>query len=84
MSHINTAFSKKIQSLATNIAMKSPCIHKHGSVITRGNKIMACGYNDNRRTCFLGKHDCCMHAEMSAALQFINNCVLRNKKKYCF
>ena len=48
MAITNTRSAKKIQSLATEIAMNSPCVHKHGSVITRGsNKILACGCNNN-------------------------------------
>ena len=54
MAITNTRSAKKIQSLATEIAMNSPCVHKHGSVITRGsNKILACGCNNNMRSEFL-------------------------------
>ena len=85
MAITNTRSAKKIQSLATEIAMNSPCVHKHGSVITRGsNKILACGCNNNMRSEFLGKHDICMHAEMAAALKFINGSVRRKEKKYRF
>jgi len=80
----NTMTTKRFQSIATEIAKSSPCVHKHGSLITRGNKIVASGYNNNMRTSFLGKHDCCMHAEMSAATEFINSTVRKNKKKFCF
>ena len=81
----NTRCVKNIQTIATEIAKKSPCSHKHGSLITRGsNKIVATGFNNNMRTEFLGKHDCCMHAEMAAALKFINGSVRRKGKKYRF
>lgn len=81
----NTHCAKKLQNIATEIATQSPCVHKHGSLITRGsNKIVASGYNNNMRTEFLGKHDCCMHAEMAAALKFINGSVRRKGKKYRF
>ncbi len=84
MSIKNTINTKRFQSIATEVAKRSPCVHKHGALITRGNKIFASGYNDNMRTSFLGKHDCCMHAEMSAATEFINCAVRKNKKKFCF
>ena len=84
MSVTNTVFSRKVKTIATELASKSPCVHKHGAVITRGNRVIATGYNTNERTSFLGKHDCCMHAEMAAALQFMNSVVLKNKKRYCF
>jgi hypothetical protein len=85
MAIINTHYTKKLQNIATDIAKKSPCSHKHGSLITRGsNKIVATGFNNNMRTEFLGKHDCCMHAEMAAALRFINGSVRRKGKKYRF
>tara|TARA_Y200000002_G_C22676357_1_gene662246 strand:+ start:325 stop:582 length:258 start_codon:yes stop_codon:yes gene_type:complete len=85
MTVINTRKTRRIQSIATEIARNSPCIHKHGAIITRStNKIVSCGCNTNRRTQFLGKHDICMHAEMAAALQFVNGSVRRKGKKYCF
>ena len=84
MAVTNTPLSRKIQSIATDVAFQSPCVHKHGAVITKGNHVMATGFNTNERTSFLGKHDCCMHAEMAAVLQFLNCAVLKNKKRYCF
>ena len=46
MTVINTRKTRRIQSLATEIARNSPCVHKHGAIITRGtNKIISCGCN---------------------------------------
>lgn len=74
----------KIQSVATDVAFHSNCDHKHGAVITHGkHTIVATGCNDNTRTSFMGKIDCCLHAEIHAALNFINCVVRRNRKKYC-
>lgn len=75
----------KIQEIATEIAGLSNCELKHGSVITYGtHTIVAKGYNDSSRTSFMGKIDCCLHAEMNAAMNFINCIVKRNPKKFCF
>ena len=77
--------TKRIQSIATNLAEKSPCNSKHGALITNGNnKILAYGFNTNARSKFLDMHDCCMHAEMSAVNNFINCRVRVNPKRYCF
>ena len=77
--------TKRIQALATELAKNSPCNTKHGSLITCGcNKVYASGYNNNQRSKFLNKHDCCMHAEMAAVNNFINCRVRRNPKRYCF
>lgn len=84
MSIVKSKVSQRVQQIATEIANNSPCLHKHGAVITRGNRIVACGCNTNKRTAFLGKQDCCMHAEMAATLQFMNNVVHKKRKKYCF
>ncbi len=77
--------TKRIQSIATNLAERSPCHSKHGALITNGNnKILAHGFNTNVRSKFLDRHDCCMHAEMSAVNNFINCRVRTNPKRYCF
>ena len=74
-----------IQELATSAAAGSNCELKHGAVITHGiHTVVATGRNDNTRTSFMGKVDCCLHAEMSAAINFINCIVRRNPKKFCF
>jgi len=74
-----------IQTVATQAALSSNCSVKHGAVITYGtHTICATGCNDNTRTSFMGKIDCCLHAEISAAMNFINCTVRHNRKKYCF
>ena len=74
-----------IQNIATEIANNSNCEFKHGAVITHGtHTIVGKGHNDNTRTSFMGKIDCCLHAEISAAMNFINSIVRRNRGKYCF
>lgn len=82
---ISSKSINQIQEVATNVAGLSNCELKHGAVITRGiHTIVASGCNDNTRTAFMGKVDCCLHAEMSAAMNFINCIVRRNPKKFCF
>ena len=71
---------KKFQTIAIMEAYKSPCIQKHGALITRGNVIYAKGYNTNQRTIFLGKQDFCMHAEMFVANSFINQYIRRKPR----
>lgn len=49
-------------------AHKSPCLHKHGCVITVNGKIISNGHN-NYRTCFNDQfycQDCSCHAEIHA------------------
>ena len=74
---------QKFQMKATQIALKSKALYRHGALITRGNHIYATGFN-NPRSCFLGKKDYCQHAEMAAATKFINSYVRRKGTKYCF
>ena len=74
-----------IQSVATSAGFESNCDFKHGAVVTHGtHTIVGTGCNDHSRTSYLGKIDCCLHAEMSAAMHFINCIVRRNPKKFCF
>ena len=61
-----------ILNLAISQARQSNCIHKLGSVLTKGNKILYRGYNNNMRTKFQHTINCCLHAEMSVINQFIN------------
>ena len=65
---------QKFQMIATQQALKSDAIYRHGSLITRGNHVYAKGFN-NPRSSFLGKTDYCQHAEMAAATSFINSYV---------
>ena len=73
--------NRRFQIETTRIASLSSINNKHGSIITRGNTIYASGYN-NKRTKFLGKLDCCQHAEMAAATEFINKYVKCKSNKY--
>ena len=74
---------QKFQMMATQVALKSSAVYRHGSLITRGSHIYATGFN-NPRSSFLGKTDYCQHAEMAAATTFINSYVRRKGSKYCF
>lgn len=80
--------SSKITKLAleaTNQALLSTSLHKHGSVIVRGNKIYATGFNNNDRTCFLKSgRDTSIHSEMAALNNFVNQFARRRVTKYCF
>lgn len=50
--------------IAGNSAMKSPCKHRHGAVLLKGNKVFARGYNKDTR-CHMGSlTDYCIHAEV--------------------
>lgn len=73
--------NRRFQIETTKIASLSSINNKHGSIITHGNTIYASGYN-NKRTKFLGKIDCCQHAEMAAANEFINKYVKCKSNKY--
>ena len=73
--------NNKFQFIASNLASKSTIKNKHGSIITRGNKIYAIGYN-NPRTKFLKKYDYCQHAEMAAISQFINKYIKCKSNKF--
>tara|TARA_B110000208_G_scaffold136643_1_gene165123 strand:- start:2587 stop:2847 length:261 start_codon:yes stop_codon:yes gene_type:complete len=65
-------------------ASKSTAHYKHGAIITKNGKIYASGFN-NPRTSIIGNElDCCEHAEMAAARQFINIHVRSNPNKYRF
>ena len=71
-----------IKQICFQEAIKSPCSYKLGSVITKGkNKIMCRGYNNNQRSCYLGKITCCQHAEMAVATKFINQYVRKKQLK---
>jgi len=71
---------RKLQEIASMQAFKSPCTYRHGALITRGNVVYSKGYNTNMRTAFLGKHDCCMHAEMSVVNSFMNQYIRKKPK----
>ena len=73
---------ERFRSAAIEQALLSESKFKHGAIVTKGNKIYASGFN-NPRTSFLNKKDCCQHAEMAAATQFINKIVRRHQKRYC-
>ena len=73
--------------MALDIASKSTLHSKHGVIITKGKKIIASGYNNNR-SLVNGKMVICVHAEIDAILQWrsicfkgITNYNRNNKKK---
>ena len=73
--------SPTMQNMAYREALKSPCFHKHSSIITKGySKILLSGHNSNLRTISRNKIACCLHAEMDAIRKF-EQCYLRSKKK---
>jgi tRNA(Arg) A34 adenosine deaminase TadA len=69
----------RIQNVARQEATKSNSVHRLGAIITKGNVIVAKGYNQDRNS-FLDRIDCHMHAEMSAVNNFLNGYVRRNPK----
>ena len=78
--------SKRLDNLrmsATLEAYKSDCNAKHGALITRGSKILVRGCNTSRCKYLRSIMDCCKHAEMNVATQFINSVVRPNRRKYC-
>ena len=78
-----TRISRMRQVLINN-ANKSTARYKHGAIITKNGKIYANGFN-NPRTSIIGNElDCCEHAEMAAAREFINIHVKSNPNKYRF
>ena len=59
--------------MALEEAIKSKLHSKHGVIITKGKKIVASGYNNNR--CLVnGKMVICLHAEIDAILRWRSRC----------
>lgn len=54
-------------------SQKSQIAFQHGSLITKGSKIITKGYNHNRST-YKGKHCLCMHSEMVVISNWIKIC----------
>jgi hypothetical protein len=70
-----------MRNIAYREALKSPCFHKHSSIITKGySKFILAGHNSNQRTISRKKIACCLHAEMDAIRKF-EQCYLKSKKK---
>ena len=79
---ISNSNAATMASIAGKQAQKSPCLHRLGAVLTYGRKKPICvGYNNNMRTSYLGKINCCQHAEMAVATKFIQSHVNRNQIK---
>jgi hypothetical protein len=72
-----------LRMTATLEAYKSECNSKHGALITRGSKVISRGCNTSRCKFMRRITDCCQHAEMNVATQFINSVVRPNRRKYC-
>jgi|TARA_B110001469_G_C9603985_1_gene300182 deoxycytidylate deaminase len=62
----------KFATLAFDQALKSTLHLKHGSVITKGSKIVTMGYNKGDRTKILGQIHSSVHAEIDAAAKLVN------------
>lgn len=64
----------RVKNIARDEADKSPCLHKHGAVISKGKHIFTSGHNTYFRNSFMSYNceDYCIHAEMAAANSFIN------------
>lgn len=67
-------------SAARNNAMNSPCLHKHGCVISVNGKIVANGFNNYNTFSnnIFGDNVCSCHAEVDALRSFYR----RNKRSY--
>lgn len=65
----------KRASEAYNEAVKSPCYHKHGCVISCSGRIIGRGFNTNRTQSADKIIDCCAscHAEIAAIRDAIKN-----------
>lgn len=73
----------KLRAIVSEKACDSICNYKLGAAIVKdGRRIYAKGCNTPRGK-FLNYTDCCQHAEMNAATQFINSVVRPNRRKYC-
>jgi len=72
----------KFASEAYDVALKSPCLHKHGCVATMNGKIIAHGYNNyqvRKKIPILKCDDCSCHAEMDAIRKIYRQyCVKKN------
>ena len=75
----------KFATLAFDQALKSTLHLKHGSVITKGSKIVTMGYNKGDRTKILGQIHSSVHAEIAVASKLINQFIRKktnNKYEY--
>jgi len=76
-------------TVASDKALESKMLMKHGCVITCNNKYIASGYNTNRtrfKHDFNNNYSCSCHAEMDALRKVIkikgNNCIEHRKTKH--
>ena len=72
----------RLQEIASMEALKSTCNNKHGCIIARNTQIYAKGHNIGERSKILGIFDYSIHAEISAANEFINTYIHPNANKY--
>jgi deoxycytidylate deaminase len=63
----------RLLNFAVEQSQKSTVNYKHGSVIFKGKKPICFGYNANNRTQYKKNLVCCLHAEMSALIKFLNS-----------
>ena len=76
----NTQRSNKMACVAFEQAKLSPCRYKHGSVISKGSKVISKGFN-NHRTKYSNSIYSCTHAEIDVANKFIKT-YMRKKNSY--
>ena len=72
-------------SVATNQAMKSPVLMRHGSVAVAGGKILGRGFNNYRTTSkdsFI-VNTCTCNAEIACLRNMFHNCSTNAYGKYC-
>lgn len=76
----NPQRSNKMACIAFEQAKLSPCRYKHGSVISKGSKVISKGFN-NHRTKYSNSLCACTHAEIDVANKFIKT-YMRKKNSF--
>jgi deoxycytidylate deaminase len=71
----------KLLSLAANAAQNSTLKYRHGCIISKGNKVIAEGYN-HERSSFNNQSFCSFHAEVDACKKAMSS-LFGKKKPYC-
>jgi hypothetical protein len=72
---------ERFSSIAYNSAIESELCFRHGSVVSKGSKVIFTGRNNTRtQSAYINSMALCEHAELNVARQLIN-CIIRKKNK---
>jgi hypothetical protein len=72
---------ERFSSIAYNSAIDSELCFRHGSVVSKGSKVIFTGRNNTRtQSAYINSMALCEHAELNVARQLIN-CIIRKKNR---